>query len=415
MNTVAIAFSSKDRCELSRRSIEPLLQPDKFDLFWIDGSNTEEGMALPTYYSNVDVHRGIRGGSGAAIVYALTTMLRHPNNYAYVGLVENDVLLGPDWFNPTMELFSHGWGDGFKKVGAASGRCFEDRILVQREGYAVMHNLGAGMVVFDREAAGLVLDYYRTQFTTENRAIFSVLAGTDIGRYWAFRGGEHMLVADWRWDALLATRGMCSLALTPSPVEMIGQVPPLAEQGLTLVTEPSSPDSNPEGVFERYRDNLNAIRAGKLKMPDYRFCQNNIFPHQIPLLGGSYSGDWHLKDAQGFGPFAWKAGIFNDNTSQQCIMEVPIFGPCEILVSGGESGSRVKVEDTYSGFSCDPDLMSEGLQGSILNLTIPGGMSYRTIRLTALAPGAIFYGIKVMYSQPEHPRVKFDYSVLPPV
>ena len=170
-----------------------------------------------------------------------------------------------------------------------------------------MHNLGAGMVILDREAARLVLDYYRTQFTTENRAIFAVLAGTDIGRYWAFRGGEHMLVADWRWDALLASRGLVSLALTPSPVEMIGQIPPLAEQGLKLVTEPKQEPAE-LAIFERYRDNLNAIRSGYLKLPDYRFCQNYIFPHQIPLLGGSYAGDWKLKDAQGFGPFAWRAG-----------------------------------------------------------------------------------------------------------
>ena len=32
MNRIAIAFSTCDRTELTKRSIEPLLQPDKFDL-----------------------------------------------------------------------------------------------------------------------------------------------------------------------------------------------------------------------------------------------------------------------------------------------------------------------------------------------------------------------------------------------
>lgn len=408
INKVAIAFSTCDRVELTKRSIEPLLQPNNFDLFWIDGSRTGEGRDLPFSYG-ADVHHpctGITGGSGAAIVYALTRMLEYPG-YNYVGLVENDVLLGDNWFHPTMELFSHGWGDGFNKVGAVSARCYEDRILVQRDGFAVCHNIGAGCIILAREAAELVLNYYRTQWTLENRAIFSVLAGTDIGRYWAFKGGEHMLVADWRWDALIASRGMCSLALTPSPVEMIGQPMPLADMGLKLVTEPKQEPAERE-IFERYRDNLNAIRAGELKLPDYRFCQNNIFPHQIPLLGGSYSGDWKLKDAQGFGPFAWRAG------DGPCSMEVPIFGACELLVSGGIHGSRVKVEDTYTGFSCDPDLMAEGPQGSVLELTIPPAMAHRTIKLTA-SPGMIFYGLKVNHSQPERPKVKFDYSVLPPI
>ena len=40
MNRVAIAFSTCDRTELTRRLNEPLLQPDKFDLHWINGSKS---------------------------------------------------------------------------------------------------------------------------------------------------------------------------------------------------------------------------------------------------------------------------------------------------------------------------------------------------------------------------------------
>ena len=39
MNKVAISFSTKNRYELTRQSIDPLYQPERFDLFWCDGSD----------------------------------------------------------------------------------------------------------------------------------------------------------------------------------------------------------------------------------------------------------------------------------------------------------------------------------------------------------------------------------------
>ena len=49
-----IAFNTwrSNRGSLTKRSIEPLLQPDKFDLHWCDGSKTGEGMLLPTVIQN---------------------------------------------------------------------------------------------------------------------------------------------------------------------------------------------------------------------------------------------------------------------------------------------------------------------------------------------------------------------------
>ena len=46
MNRIAIAFSTCDRTELTKRSIEPLLQPGKFDLEWNDGVKTDEGKSV---------------------------------------------------------------------------------------------------------------------------------------------------------------------------------------------------------------------------------------------------------------------------------------------------------------------------------------------------------------------------------
>jgi hypothetical protein len=425
MNRVAIAFSTCDRVELSRQSIEPLLQPDKFDLFWIDGSKTEAGKKLGYEYGcddehGLDFHTGITGGSGAAIVYALTTMLSYhvltPANepaqryYDYVGLVENDVVLDKDWFYRTMALFYRGTEYGLE-VGAVSARCYEDRILCQRDGYAVCHNLGAGMVIFTREAAQLVLNQYRVQWTTENRAIFAQLAGVDIGRWWAFQGSEHFLVADWRWDALLASKGLASLALTPSPISMIGQTPSLAEQGLVLATsEVEAMRNTPR--FELYRDNLARIRSGDLVMPDSLFHRDTargqtIFAHQIAAIGGSYAGSYKLRDAPGFGPFGWTA-----TELEACTVHLPVYGPCEIMVGGGKEGGQIHVVDETSGFDARPVLPPEGGAGQLVAVNIPGNYSYRTVRVE-LSPGTIFYAVRCRDEQPVKGGFKFDWNVLP--
>src|SRR5208282_4413014 len=337
----------------SRQSIKPLIQPDKFDLHWIDGSKTDEGMALPYKYKDVEIHTGVRGGSGAAIVYALTEMLNSTVDYEYIGLVENDVVLQPGWYDDIYSLFERGKADGLE-VGAVSARCYEDRILIQRDGYAVCHNLGAGMVLFSRESAQMVLDQYRVQWTTDNRSVFAQLSGIDIGRYWAFRGGQHFLVADWRWDALLASQGLASLALTPSRVEMVGQTPSLAEQGLALASGPLEVLRD-EKVFGHYRKSLGRIRHGVLRMPGSMFYGEypgmvTIFAHQIASIGGVYTSSWRLRDSPGYGPFAWRAG------EEGASMTLPVFGPCEVLVSGGKEGGQVEIVDEGSGFSTTPIL-----------------------------------------------------------
>lgn len=424
MNRVAIAFSTCDRVELSKQSIEPLLQPDKFDLHWVDGSKTDKGIVFPTrcrtYGDNTYHHGGVRGGSGAAIVFALSEMLakkwEHPNKkatsqgYDYIGLVENDVLLDPDWFEPTFALFEQGKQDGLK-VGAVSARCYEERILIQRPDYAICHNLGAGMIIFTREAAQSVLNQYRVQWTTENRQIFSQLIGVDIGPTWAFGGHEHFLVADWRWDALLASHGYASLALTPAKVQMIGQIPSLAEQNLTLAADPHDRFCD-DVLFDRYCENLEGIREGKLKIASHGLFHRDVngsrtvFAHQIAALGGTYSGTWKLKDAPGFGPFGWIA----DENSE---ISVPVYGHCDIFIGGGKEGGQVFVIDEQSGYTARPVVPPEGPQGQILAVTVPGACAYRTIRVERMTPGTVFYAVRCRDEQPVRTDFQFNYDVLP--
>lgn len=415
MTKVAIAFSSKDRAELTEKTIVPLLQPDKFDLIWVDGSQTDEGKALLAKYDGryCVAHHGVTGGSCRAIVYSLTQMLRD-TPYDFVGLVENDVLLHDGWFDSIMTLFEKGEEEGLK-VGAVSARNYVDRVLIQRDGYSINHNLGAGMQIFTREAAELILRTYRTGMSSENRKIFSILSGIDIGGFWAFRGSDHMLVADWTWDHILAAHGYCSLALTPAKAT---QLEDIAAMGLQTVDAEIEERRNGQ-AFAEFVNCSAAIRSGEMKMPIqpgnrlYHDQYHTIFPHQIGQLGGSYEGDWRFKWSMSYGCFAWKAGTLL-NHPMTPVVTVPVFGPCELLISGGERGGKVKVEDA-AGFRCEPELQPEGSEGAVLRLAVPAAVTYREIKLTALTPGIVFYGVRSREAQPFYPEVKFDFRSLPPL
>lgn len=429
---IAISYLTCDKLDLVKQSLPPLLEgamQDKYDLFVCDGSTTEanEKELWQLAYPTANVRSNVRGGAGAAIVYALTLMLQHKEEYTHVGLVENDVLLRDGWLD-CLDLFSRGEADGLC-VGAVSARAYVDRVLFARANFSVMHNTGAGMMLFSRQAAQIILDTFRTHWTSDNRRIFSWLCGIDIGTFWAFRMNEHFLTADWGWDAVLAANGLASLALMPSPVEMIGQNPPLAEQGLTIATgEHQSWVEDAEHSYALFCKNLWNIRDGKLQLGvstkfhvDATTGTQTIFPHQMQMLGGVYSGDWRLKEVRGFGTFGWVANQHETHKIENvpiwsCKAElvVPVFGSCSILVSGGKTGGKVEVVDEQSGFKATPDLPPEGEQGQVLQLMVPGGLVLRNIRITALTSGVTFYGIQSREKQPFLTNVTFDHSMLPP-
>ena len=419
---LAIAQLTCDRMELVEQSAKPLREAAShpqslFHWYIIDGSKTlsSEKRLFEIAYPTANFRENVRGGAGAAIVYALTTMLQSEENYTHVGLMESDVLLRDNWLD-CLDLFARGEADGLV-VGAVSARCYTDRVLFQREHFAVMHNLGAGFVVFTRAAAQLVLDTFRTGFTTDNRRIFCQLAGVDLAPFWAFRMNEHPLTADWHWDAMLAAHGYASLALTPSPVEMIGQDPPLAEQGLTIATGEVATNSG----FVTYAEKMAAIRSGEIAIGvETKFHYDpssslwTIFPHQIHIVGGSYSGDWKLKETRGWGTFGWEAGWVHgrDEDGVDPVLVVPAFGSIAVLASGGKFGGKLEVVDEQSNYKATPDLPADNL-GAILQVVVPGGCVYRNIRVTALTPGVMFYGIQSREKQPFLPNVSFDYSRLP--
>lgn len=424
MNKVCMSFLTKDRIELSKQSIAPLLQPNSFDLMWVDGSSTEKGRELPLNYGNVDINSNVRGGAGAAIVFALSQMLASSKEYTHVGLIENDVLCDPVWFDRMFDLFRHGLEDGLQ-VGAVSARCYVDRVLFQREGYAVCHNLGAGMVLFTRAAAKLVLDRFRSGWTTDNRRIFCQISGVDIGPFYAFKGGDHHLVADWHFDVVLAAHGYSSLALTPSPVQMIGQDPPLAQQGLTIVTAKTmAAELFIDPRFSQYCDSLSRIREGRHRINvETKFQQQQTdtgvswiyLPHQLHMIGGSFSGDWRFKEMRAFGEFGWVSGaseyeLASDNWPR---FSVPVYGNAMLLVSGGKNGGTIHVKDESSGYEVEPYVPPEGENQQCLQIPLPTTVSMRTILATFKAPGLCFYRLVTKEQQPDDPMQGFDYSYLP--
>lgn len=416
---LAVAFLSKDRTELSKQSFKPLMGSD-WTTFWIDGSITKEGEQLPYHpdfsrsgFPHAHVRSNVRGGAGAAIVYALTEMLHSREMFTHVMLLENDVLLYDGWFDDLDRTCARARADGLE-VGAASVRTYVDRVLFQRDGYGVMHNIGAGCIMLTREAARIVLDTFRSGWTTDNRRIFCQLCGVDIGKFWAFRFNEHALVADWHFDAVLAAHGYASVACTPSHVEMIGQDPPLEQQGLTIADGPVEARID-DANFEVYRANLHRVCQGHLQLgveTQFQYETNSgnwkYTARHMPLLGGIYSGDWRLRELRGNGEFGWVSGEGDPS------LIVPVFGSAAFTISGGKDGGKIEVVDEGSGFKTSPYLPPEGDQGTVMQLTVPGGMAYRNIRLTALTPGVCFYGMVSREKQPTLLNLHFDHTVLPP-
>ena len=405
---LAIGFSTKDQTDLTRQTFARLKFPAHGDLYWCDGSRTDEGRELPGQLG----HRADRvfGGADAGIAWKLSYILNHgpPQHppYTHIMLLENDVLLDEDWYEPTINLFREGLRDGLE-VGAVSPRSYVDRVLVQRDGYAVMHNLGAGVVIFTRQAAEIVLRTFRTHWWSDNVKLFAQLSGIDLRTYAAFRGNEQWVTTDWGWEAQLARHGLASLALTPAKCSMIGQNPPLHEQGLELTQGPVEVRRD-ERAFIQYRNTLAYLRRGdwKFELPG-TFARDGaamlFFPHQLGALYTTWQGTLELQWSQGYGPFAYRAGPGGASLS------VHISGSASFQCSGGIAGATVTIEDRRSGFRARPHLPPAT---EVISIAVPGGPIPRQVTVQ-LAEGAVFYGLLCNDPQMIDTTWKFDWQQLP--
>jgi hypothetical protein len=272
-----------------------------------------------------------------------------------------------------------------------------------------MHNLGAGMVVFTREAAEIVLRSFRTHWWPANRLLFAHLSGVDLATYAAFRGNDQWVTTDWGWEAQLASHGLASLALTPARCNMIGQCPPLAQQGLEL-TLGGIIERRSEQAFKTYRARLGDLRRKETSTDLPGTIHRDgagmlFFPHQLGYLAGgpAWLGTLELQWSQGFGPFAYRAGPGG------ATLALHLSGSSSFLVSGGVAGARVAIKDTRSGFNFAPTLPPSHEPAS---LNVPGGPIPRKIVLE-LAEGAVFYGVQTADPQMLDVTFRFEWSQLP--
>jgi hypothetical protein len=234
--------------------------------------------------------------------------------------------------------------------------------------------------------------------------------------YAAFRGNEQWVTTDWGFDAQLARHGLASLALTPARCQMIGQAPPLEQQGLELVPWADAcrngllPNANNDPAFELYRANLADIRAkhSRLDAPDIIVRQGGgmiFFAHQLGYLAGgpTWQGTSELLWSQGFGPFAYRAGPGGMS------LAVRLSGSCSFLVAGGNTGGKVSVEDMRSAFRSAPELPAES---PIIEVVVPGSPVPRELKVS-FDEGTVFSGIQTVEPQMLDTTFRFDWHQLP--
>ncbi len=193
---IGFSFSTKDRYLFTERSLQNLDTDGGYDLIWNDGSKEAGVPALARNYkfqnaNLVEVNYGVTGGAEAAVCFGLSRLLKL--GYDYVGLIENDILFRPGWFSALVKLFSQGADDGIV-CGSATARSFESHALEYRSGYSVQSDTGAGMVLFSRAAAEIIMEKYANpsslQMTTHSwQKFYADRFGVDLrtfSPFWAY-------------------------------------------------------------------------------------------------------------------------------------------------------------------------------------------------------------------------------------
>ena len=222
---VGFVFSTKERVEFTRRTLAALDQDGGFDLVWLDGSDSLEARELPHACALhnarlVETHLDVRGGPDRAICFGLRLLL--DLGYDFCGLIENDVVLSPGWFSTLLELFRLAANEGLA-VGAATVRNFTSRVLEYRARYTINWNIGAGMILFSRPAAQIVVNEYPNLIATarELNRFYGELCGADLRGTWDLWTGriDRRMSPDWAYDMALYRRGMTCVGSIPSLAE----------------------------------------------------------------------------------------------------------------------------------------------------------------------------------------------------
>jgi hypothetical protein len=224
---IGFSFSTRDRYLFTLQTLQNLDTEAGFDLIWNDGSMESGVPALAANYkfqnaNLVEVNYGVTGGAERAVCFGLSRLLEL--GYDYVGLIENDILFRPGWFSHLIELFSLGAKDGIV-CGSATARSFQSHVLEYRKGYGVQSDIGAGMVLFSRPAAEIIMELYSNpcslQMTTHSwQKFYADVLGLDLTQFspfWAYPPDKAFpCTLDWGYTPSLYLNGYSSLSTIPS-------------------------------------------------------------------------------------------------------------------------------------------------------------------------------------------------------
>jgi hypothetical protein len=187
-----------------------------YDVVWNDGSDQPEARELPKkfHFRNahlVEVNCNVRGGPDRSICFGLERLLHL--GYDYVGLLENDIV---------MNLFELAANDGIV-CGAATVRSYEGRVIEHRSGYSVNWGTGAGMILFSRPAAEVILrQYSKLRMSVDYlNSFYSRLFRLDLNMQVRDNAGQKVesqawLTLDWGYTPMLYLHGYTSVGSIPS-------------------------------------------------------------------------------------------------------------------------------------------------------------------------------------------------------
>ena len=387
-----VIYSTKNRCHLSAQTAPVALSESNCDGFWLDGSDATEGREFPFSLADRlpalrEIHRGVDGGPDRAIVYGLSYLLTR--GYKYLALAENDVLLTPEWLPTAIGAMQRASADGLR-VGAATVRTYDRRIMFVRSGYAVMFNIGAGMIVLTREAAEAVLTTYRSTNGREINRVCRKMTQGDISQI-CERGltEAHWYPADWFFDCALMQLGFASVGTLPALAHNIDA--DLARmRGIRPVSEAQPAAGLDPSLFRIYHRNLwwaaqTADSVGYLFDPQLdRFV---VFPHQLPSM--AYSGEWKAKWQQCFGPFE----VQPTNTGDTLRWEL-MNGNCDVVFRTTKENTHCRIT---AGGSAKDHILSGGAN---IAIQVPGVAGETLPIEIQLDPGAAISGILFTDPQP---------------
>jgi len=313
MKKIAVLFSTRNRLNYTRESLERLIDSQGVDIYWFDGSDEPESRQFATVVAESTLivkhlQHGVTGGPDVAIIRALS--YKAWDDYQWVVLVENDIVFRRGWVAAMQDAVDAAMQDGYE-VQAATVRVYADRILHASSSYNLMFNSGAGMIALRPSAVERILQVYRTCTFGELRRDFFRIANVDIARQFGPRRSDNTPAsADWFFDAVLYRAGGAVVAPVCSWCEDIDEKHHARLSHLLVRSQSDRPDY----LFNKIVDPLPINGACFDSICQFQRSPNGsgyLVPIQRLAIDSAsksqatvhFEGDWGIYWNQLLGPF----------------------------------------------------------------------------------------------------------------